>query len=268
MSAMVTQEQTGGQADQLNDVPDTLPERARRQTYNAKYKRDVLESARRATESQCLNPSPHVAHPLRRGASPWQAERMPDAGQLAQQARHLATELLSSLEPRWAHVQHVARRTDELASGLEDNERDVVAAAAWLHDIGHAPDLALNGFHALDGAEHLARLGWPSVVCALVAFHTGAAFEAEERGMSDALSRFERPPDHLLDVLTAADLTVGPEGHRVDPADRIAEILDRYGAEDPVHRAVRRSAPELLAAVTRSERRANLAGAAGRRQPM
>lgn len=151
---------------------------------------------------------------------------------------------------------------EELAAGLDDGDRHLVVAAGWLHDIGYADDLAITGFHALDGARHLAQTGWPVQVCGLVAFHTGAVFEAEERGMPESLSEFEPPPPHLLDTLTAADVSVGPDGELIDPRERIAEILDRYDADDPVHRAVRRSAPALLAAVERTEHRLTLAGAA------
>lgn len=174
-------------------------------------------------------------------------------------ARRHGDELLSSAAPRWGHVQAVARRAEELAAGLRDAERSLVVAAAWLHDIGYAEELVATGFHALDGARHLERTNWPAPICALVAFHTGAEFEANERGMLEALSQFVPPPPHLVDALTAADLSVGPDGARVDPHERIVEILDRYDAEDPVHRAVRRSAPELLASVARAERRLALA---------
>lgn len=109
--------------------------------------------------------------------------------------------------------------------------------------------------------------GWLTAVCGLVAFHTGATHEDEERGMAEELSSFELPAAHLLDTLTAADVSVGPDGDQVDPRERIAEILDRYDETDPVHRAVRRSAPELLAAVERTERRLAAAKANGGTQP-
>jgi len=92
------------------------------------------------------------------------------------------------------------------------------------------------------------------VVC-LVAHHTEAEVEAEERGLSRELAEFERPPDALLDLVTAADLTTSPDGEEVDPEKRLAEILRRYPADDPVHRAVARSAPALLAAAERVTRR-------------
>ena len=95
--------------------------------------------------------------------------------------------------------------------------------------------------------------GFPAVVVSLVAYHTGAEFEARERGLSDALAEFPAPPEFLLDLLTCADMTIGRDGSSVRPDDRISEILARYPAEDPVHRAIERSAPTLLAAAARVE---------------
>lgn len=183
-------------------------------------------------------------------------------------ARRLSVDLLSGMPARWRHVRAVGHCAESFAAGLEDSERHLVVAAAWLHDIGYVDDLAVTGFHALDGARHLAELGWTAEVCGLVALHTGAIFEAEERGMAGSLSEFQPPPPHLLDTLTAADVSVGPDGDLVDPRERIAEILNRYDADDPVHRAVRRSAPALLAAVERTEHRVTLVSAAqSRSQP-
>lgn len=63
-------------------------------------------------------------------------------------------------------------------------------SAAVLHDVGYAPRLAATGFHPLDGApflrdEHGAdeRLVW------LVANHSFALLEAEERGLRKVLER-------------------------------------------------------------------------------
>ena len=36
---------------------------------------------------------------------------------------------------------------------------DDLVAAAWLHDIGYAPELVETGFHPLDGARYLRREG-------------------------------------------------------------------------------------------------------------
>lgn len=93
---------------------------------------------------------------------------------------------------------------------------------------------------------------------ALVAHHTGARFEAEERGLADELETLPSPPREDLDALTLIDLVVGPTGELTTPGHRIEEILTRYGPSDPVHRAVTRSRPSLLASAARARGRLGL----------
>jgi hypothetical protein len=170
---------------------------------------------------------------------------------LAERARRVAEAQLEPLEKRLAHVRGVAAAAERLVSQIDPFEADSLVAAAWLHDVGYAPSLRATGFHPLDGAAFVQAEGFPPAVVSLVAYHTGAVFEARERGLSDVLAEFAQPPDFLLDLLTCADMTTGPDGSPVRPQDRISEILSRYPAEDPVHRAIERSAPTLLAAAAR-----------------
>ncbi|WP_349497869.1 HD domain-containing protein [Actinoallomurus iriomotensis] len=66
-------------------------------------------------------------------------------------ARDLARQLLERPLPRrWAHTQGVAGRAESLAG-----EADLLAAAAWLHDIGYSPEVVDTGFHPLDGARRV-----------------------------------------------------------------------------------------------------------------
>ena len=170
----------------------------------------------------------------------WDSDRAPE----------IARELIEPLGRRWQHVQAVGRRADELAAqvGLPDHVR----AAAWLHDVGYAPRIATTGFHPLDGAVHLANLGVPSDVVALVAWHTGAVWEAAERGLSDRLAAMPRPDRGWLEVVTLIDLVTGPDGTRTTPEARVAEILSRYDTGHPVHNAVSFSGPELVAMAARA----------------
>ena len=105
---------------------------------------------------------------------------------LAPWAEHLAEALLrESLPRRWAHVQGVAARARGLAPVL-GADADLLEAAAWLHDIGYAPDLAITGLHALDGARYLRDTQHADeMLCRLVAHHSCAIVEAEERGLAD-----------------------------------------------------------------------------------
>lgn len=190
-------------------------------------------------------------HPVPR----WLCHRwvMAEVSPLTPAARGMAAELLAALPDRWRHVQGVAAEANLRAARLTAQERDAVSAAAWLHDIGYADTIAVTGLHALDGAVHLAKLGVHVVVVGLVAFHTGAEVEADERGLREQLDAMPRPATHLLDVLTAADLSVDPCGRPIQPKQRIVEILNRYELTDPVHRAVVRSQAALLAAVNRAD---------------
>ena len=58
-------------------------------------------------------------------------------------------------------------------------------------------------------------MGASPIVISLVAFHTGAEFEAEERGLARELATVPRPDQGLLDALILCDLTVSPTGEPV-----------------------------------------------------
>jgi hypothetical protein len=149
---------------------------------------------------------------------------------------------------------------------LDENDQRHAVDSAWLHDVGYAPDLVSSGLHPLDGARYLRQRGDvdPQVVL-LVAHHTGAVIEAEEWDLLDELREFGPPDADLFDVLTTADVVTGPDGSWLRAADRVSEILSRYERGTPVHRAVSRSAPDLIATVERVERRLSEAGGPDRR---
>ncbi|WP_019854581.1 hypothetical protein [Actinopolyspora mortivallis] len=125
----------------------------------------------------------------------------------------------------------------------------------WLHDIGYASEIGHTGFHPLDGARYPRGQGWPETIVNLVAHHSGARFEAEERGLAAELAEFPFEDSPLLDALVAADLTTGPAGERFDYDERMDEILSRYSPGDPVHRTWTRARPVIAEAVERAERR-------------
>jgi HD superfamily phosphodiesterase len=168
-------------------------------------------------------------------------------------AEEIARKLLEvSLPRRWSHVQGVAARARSLASLLGDHA-DLLETAAWLHDIGYSPELADTGFHPLDGARYLrATHHADDLLCRLVAHHSCAIIEAEERGLADTLSSEFMPVDGLLaDALIYCDMSTGPDGQALPVEQRLAEIAGRYGPEHLVTRSIRRSSPLLIAAVRR-----------------
>lgn len=164
-------------------------------------------------------------------------------------------ELSEPLPRRWAHSQGVARRSVELAVVLGD-DAELLSSAAVLHDVGYAPRLAVTGFHPLDGARFLRdEHGADDRLVRLVANHSMALLEAEERGLREVLeAEFPLPDDqHLVDTLIYCDMTTTPDGEVTSAEARLAEINARYGADSLVGRFIRRAAPEILAAVRRVE---------------
>jgi HD superfamily phosphodiesterase len=63
-------------------------------------------------------------------------------------------------------------------------DADLLEAAAWLHDTGYAPGHADTGLHARDGTRYLRDAHHAdALLCRLVAHHSCAIIEAEERGL-------------------------------------------------------------------------------------
>ncbi|WP_106248291.1 HD domain-containing protein [Allonocardiopsis opalescens] len=168
-----------------------------------------------------------------------------------QWARDLARRLLEEPLPRrWAHSQGVAEQAESLRA-ITGQDADLLTAAAWLHDIGYSPALVKTGFHPLDGARYLRDVEQADErLCSLVAHHSCALIEADERGLADELSReFALQPKELRQALIYCDMTTGPDGGHLPVEGRLAEIKKRYGPADVVFRFIERAEPDLLDAV-------------------
>lgn len=151
---------------------------------------------------------------------------------------------------RLAHVLGVVDRAEELKRWYP-GEAGTLVTAAMVHDIGYATAVVRTGFHPLDGATWAAEAGYADAVVGSIFFHTGAPHEAEVYGGEVAEVYAAAPgPTPETAVLTAwvtyCDLCTAPDGSRVTPEARIAEILDRFPASHPAHRAVTASRPSLL----------------------
>jgi HD superfamily phosphodiesterase len=172
-------------------------------------------------------------------------------------AAELARKLLEvPLPRRWSHVQGVAAQARSLALILGD-DAGLLESAAWLHDIGYSPELADTGFHPLDGARYLRDVQHADpALCNLVANHSCAIIEAQERGLADALSReFPVPAPILNDALAYCDMTTTPTGDVVCVHDRLSEIVERYGPHDVVTTFIHKAKPHLVSSVARTDRR-------------
>ncbi|WP_416530142.1 HD domain-containing protein [Streptomyces coelicoflavus] len=164
-------------------------------------------------------------------------------------------ELSGPLPRRWTHTQGVAARAVEVRQ-VFGGDTGLLLAAATLHDVGYAPRLAITGFHPLDGARFLRdEHGADERLTRLVANHSFALLEAEERGLREELMRefplLEEPL--LVDALVYCDMTTTPDGGRTTARERVTEIVGRYGADSVVGRFIRRAAPEIFSSVERIE---------------
>ncbi|SEF16526.1 HDIG domain-containing protein [Jiangella alba] len=149
----------------------------------------------------------------------------------------------------------VAERAESLAESLAATTRDdrrALVGAAWLHDIGYSAALADTGFHPLDGARHLRRIGFDPRVTALVAHHSCAEAEAKLRGLGAELrSEFPRERTIVADALCMCDFTTGPDGEPLSVTERLDEIRARYGDGHVVTRFSEIAEGDLRAAVAR-----------------
>jgi putative nucleotidyltransferase with HDIG domain len=195
-----------------------------------------------------------VAREVRASARAFPAQQTPGTF-LSSWARNTARRLLAAELPRrWAHTAGVARRAEHVARVLPEDERELLVAAAWVHDIGYAAELTDTGLHSLDGARYLRRAGVSDRICGLVAHHSGAAAVAGLIGLADGLGEFPDNRGRLRDALWYCDMSTGPDGQPTTVHGRLAEIRQRRGPDDPVVRALAINGDERLAAVRRTHR--------------
>ncbi len=159
--------------------------------------------------------------------------------------------LAEPLPRRWSHVQGVGRTAESIAD-LVGDDGQLLACAAWLHDIGYSPDASASGFHALDGARYLRDVEHADDrLCRLVARHSCAYIEALNRGLTGQLAEFPPIDGLTADALTYCDMTTTPDGGTTDVDFRLREIVDRYSDGDVVAESIKTAAPEVRAAVDR-----------------
>ena len=217
---------------------------------NAPYRRIVAVTRR----FRMLPRSPHAGIEVTDWA--WLAGRSP---------RELAGSQLSRLPERWAHTQTAAAQAERAAGTVAARDRDLLVAAAWLHDIGYAVQLNDTGFHPVDGARYLRGLGAPLRLAALVSHHSEAELLADARDLLGELASFPRERSPVSDALSYADMTAGPSGQRITITARLADIRARHAAEPPRLKAARISRePSLSVAAARVQRRMKRAASTGR----
>jgi putative nucleotidyltransferase with HDIG domain len=151
------------------------------------------------------------------------------------------SKLEHTMPQRWDHVQGVARKARSVRA-VAGPDADLLEAAAVLHDVGYAPDLAKTGFHPVDGAVFLAEAGAPDRLVSLVAHHSCARLEAQMRGLEHDLARFEDEQGPVRDALWYCDQTTSPAGEPITAQAGVAEIKHRYGPGHLVTRFITEAA--------------------------
>jgi hypothetical protein len=136
-------------------------------------------------------------------------------------------------------VRQVGEKARRIAHVVPLADRGLLVAAAFLHDIGYAPELAKTGFHPLDGARWIRDQGGGGRLACLVAHHSCAIYEAQVRGLREILlCEFEAEDSATYDALVFCDMTTGPTGESLSFDERISDIYERYGPDHEVSRAL------------------------------
>lgn len=156
---------------------------------------------------------------------------------------------------RLAHTRAVAAKAQEISwvTGVE-GDVELLMAGAWLHDIGYAGELAVTGFHPLDGARYLQAAGVPGRLTSLVARHSCAIVEARLRGLGGEVGGFPDESGPVRDALWYCDMTTSPDGRSVTLDERLHEIQRRYGS-GIVSAFTEEAWPYLRGAIERTEGR-------------
>ncbi|HEV7862468.1 MAG TPA: HD domain-containing protein [Acidimicrobiia bacterium] len=167
--------------------------------------------------------------------------------------------LAGPLPGRWLHGQAVIAKARAVAGALRltPAERDLLVAAAALHDIGLAPDIAATKASFLDGARWLAEQAAPTRLVDLVAHCDCGQVEAALQGHEAEYAQYTDERSPTRDALWYCCLTTGADGTPVSVQERIAAWATTYADDDVITRYAILARDELLAAVARTEARLN-----------
>ena len=150
---------------------------------------------------------------------------------------------------RVAHILGVAALGRELAAriGASPQVAADIGQVTLAHDIGYAEALRRTGFHPLDGAIFLAHRRAPEEIIHAVLHHSGAREGAKELPViAEYYARLPGyQPAFLSDAITWCDVQTGPDGRRMTIAERVQDVVDRYGPDSPTSHAMLRSQPEF-----------------------
>ncbi|GCE26416.1 metal-dependent phosphohydrolase, HD subdomain protein [Dictyobacter alpinus] len=142
---------------------------------------------------------------------------------------------------------------------FHEEDKKLLIAAAYLHDIGYAPQLQKTSFHPLDGAWYLYSCNQDRLA-SLVAYHSESTFEAELRGLLPELEKIPREHSLIAEALTYCDMTTRGDGTQVSFSERLEDIFSRYDSDDIVYKAITAATPALRSDVEHTEQALNQKG--------
>src|SRR2546421_11909589 len=172
-------------------------------------------------------------------------------------AEEQARSLLSPLGDRWLHTKGVVERAQDIGKAFNEEDRVLLIAAAYLHDIGYAPSLNRTDFHPLDGANYLLAHNQPRLA-SLVAYHSEAQYEAQLRGLTTELDKIPQEHSAIADALTYCDMTTGPTGSPMSFEERLSDIFQRYDKTHIVNQAMHQALPSLALSIKHTQDRLDL----------
>jgi HD superfamily phosphodiesterase len=155
-------------------------------------------------------------------------------------AKNEAETLLIDMPQRLKHIKSVGKRAEYVSKILDESDREILIAAAYLHDIGYSEKLNKTNFHPLDGAVYLKNKGLERIA-SLVAHHSCAENEAKLVGIYDKLSEFKCDDELVLNALSYCDWTTSPFGEKVTVEERINEIIERFGADSLITKSIKQT---------------------------
>lgn len=133
---------------------------------------------------------------------------------LAQWARILSRSWLNGPLPEcWERSRLAGAEAERIASAYGD-DAELLIAAAYLHEVGRAPDLAVTGCVPLDGARYLLTTCGPARLAALVAHQPCMPGEYPDQIIGHAMSDFAFETTPVRDALWYCIATTGSDDPR------------------------------------------------------
>jgi hypothetical protein len=139
-------------------------------------------------------------------------------------AEALASRLLSFLPVRLTHSSAAAGQARRVASTVPDGDRELLIAAAVLHDIGYSAPLIDTRVSSPRWNEPSDAHGWTGQVGGPGRTSLRSSSARTGRGRRGLACRVRQRGIRRSDALIYADMTASPDGRQVDVRARLTDI--------------------------------------------